>query len=345
MNDNTQPFQKTDSKTKSIPWVEKYRPNHYQDIILEPVNKKIFSTILKKGTFPNLLLYGPPGTGKTTTIMNLTKLFLQTFYVYGKELIVHLNASDERGIDVIRNQINIFTKTSVLFNKGVKFIILDEADYMTKNAQQSLRTIIHERNPNIKFCIICNYISKIDESLKHEFISVRFNNLPKEPIFQLLERISHKESISYQPEYIENIINLFRSDIRSMINYLQIHQYENQTKIYIKEKDFESIYNKLSVHIENEELIPSCIQMMYQQIQESCYNSRTDENEYFLQFCYWILHTKMKEYTTTESISKCMEIYSFLSYALHAFHVDIHYRVQFVLYNLKRCLNESSVSE
>lgn len=331
--------------TKTIPWVEKYRPNHYQDIILEPINKKIFSTILKKGTFPNLLLYGPPGTGKTTTIMNLTKLFLQKFYVYGKELIVHLNASDERGIDVIRNQINIFTKTNVLFNKGLKFIILDEADYMTKNAQQSLRTIIHERKPNIKFCIICNYISKIDESLKHEFISLRFNNLPREPIYQLLECISIKESISYKPEYIQNIINLFRSDIRSMINYLQIHQYENHKHIYMKEQDFESIYGKLSIHMENEILIPSYIQMIYQQIQEACYKSKTDENEYFTHFCYWILKSKMKTYTDIESMSICMEIYSFLSYALHAFHVNIQYRFHFILYNLIRCLNESSVSK
>lgn len=344
------------TKYDNIPWVEKYRPNHYQDIILEDTNKSIFNTILKDGSFPNILLYGPPGTGKTTTIMNITKLFLQKFHVFGKELIVHLNASDERGIDVIRNQINIFTKTNVLFNKGVKFIILDEADYMTKNAQQSLRTIIYERNPNIKFCVICNYISKIDDSLKHEFIPIRFNNLPIKPIKELLFSISYKENIHHSEEYIESILSLFGSDIRSMINYLQVNQINyietkcnptspkditftilsmiNNNKFNI-EGCGDNMENNISIHentdgIDEEQLIKE----VYSNIIQICRDSKIDIHEYFIEFCGLILKNKILQLPNDILI----KLYPDILYVVHAFRVNIEYKFNLILYKLIRIL-------
>lgn len=326
---------------KNIPWVEKYRPNQYQDIILEDVNKQIFNTILKNGTFPNILLYGPPGTGKTTTIMNITKLFLQKFYVFGKELIVHLNASDERGIDIIRNQINIFTKTNVLFNKGVKFIILDEADYMTKNAQQSLRTIIHERNPNIKFCIICNYISKIEDGLKHEFIPIRFNNLPRQPIHDLLTRICFHEQIHHHDEYINKIIDTYNSDIRSMINYIQINQssmHSNHTHtvtpIHIT-KTILSIMKKNIIKMENTEHmenteISNTTQYVYEYIIDICRNNHINIEDYFISFCNHLSSNHLLK-LPDESLFR---LYPFLLYTTHSFRVNIEYRFYFVLYHL-----------
>ena len=86
---------------------------------------------------------------------------------------IHLNASDERGIEVIRNQINHFVNTKTFFTKGLKFVILDEVDYMTKNAQQALHYLIQQYSDNIRFCLICNYVSKIDSSLQNEFIHLR----------------------------------------------------------------------------------------------------------------------------------------------------------------------------
>ena len=97
------------------PWVEKYRPNTFDDIVLDPLNKKILENIIKDKYFPNLLFYGPPGTGKTTSIINLINEF-QTSNK-SKNLMIHLNASDERGIDIIRNQINSFVNSKSLFNK------------------------------------------------------------------------------------------------------------------------------------------------------------------------------------------------------------------------------------
>ena len=127
-----------------IPWVEKYRPNNFKDIVLEDVNKRILTNIIKKNKFPNLLFYGPPGTGKTTTIINLIEKYQERYGQKRKGLKIHLNASDDRGIDIIRNQISNFVNTKVLFGNGMKFIILDEVDYMTKNAQQALRYLIQQ---------------------------------------------------------------------------------------------------------------------------------------------------------------------------------------------------------
>ena len=122
----------------SIPWVEKYHPDVFEDIVLDPINKTILNNICNSKNFPNLLLYGPPGTGKTTTIINTINKYQETHNEVHKGLVIHLNASDERGIDIIRNQIRQFVNSDTLFVTGKKFVILDEVDYMTKHAQQSL---------------------------------------------------------------------------------------------------------------------------------------------------------------------------------------------------------------
>ena len=129
-------------KNEIIPWVEKYRPSNFEDIVLDDMNKHILKNIVELNYFPNLLFYGPPGTGKTTTIINLINMYQERYFQKKKELVIHLNASDERGIDVIRNQINQFVNSKGLFTNGTKFIVLDEVDYMTKNAQQALKHLL-----------------------------------------------------------------------------------------------------------------------------------------------------------------------------------------------------------
>jgi len=164
--------------TTKIPLVEAFRPSRFEDIVLDPNNKLMLSRIIETSYFPNLLFYGPPGTGKTTTIINLINSYQKKIANINKELVIHLNASDERGIDIIRNQISSFVNSKPLFCSGLKFVILDEVDYMTKNAQQALRYLIQDYASNVRFCLICNYISKIDEGLQNEFIRLRFNQLP-----------------------------------------------------------------------------------------------------------------------------------------------------------------------
>lgn len=205
----------------TIPWVEKYRPTDFNNIVLDPSNRKIMETILKNNYFPNLLLYGPPGTGKTTTIINLINSFQEIHNQKSKGLMIHLNASDERGIDIIRNQINSFVNSHTLFNKGTKFVILDEVDYMTKNAQHALKYVLQNVNQNVRFCLICNYISRIDESLQNEFMRLRFNQLPENDIIKFLTLIKEKENIQISDTTLSSIQKLYKSDIRSMINHIQ----------------------------------------------------------------------------------------------------------------------------
>ena len=206
---------------ESQPWVEKYRPKKFNEIVLDSVNKNIFKNILDKSYFPNLLFYGPPGTGKTTTIINLINKYQENENCKNKDLIIHLNASDDRGVDIVRNQINQFVNTKTLFNNGLKFIILDEVDYMTKNAQSALRYLIQQYSSNIRFCLICNYISRIDKTLQNEFVRLKFCNLPKKKINTFLNKIVDEEKININEKQLESIQLMFNSDIRSMINFLQ----------------------------------------------------------------------------------------------------------------------------
>jgi replication factor C subunit 3/5 len=208
--------------TDFIPWVEKYRPSQFQDIVLDPLNREIFHNILNKNYFPHLLFYGPPGTGKTTTIINLINEFQSKYHRINKSNVIHLNASDERGIDIIRNQIHQFAKSMNLFEQGIKIVILDEVDYMTKNAQQALKYILQTSSYNVRFCLICNYITKIDESLKNEFLCIRFNQLPRKDIFQFIRNICNKEEIELSDETLDIIQDMYQSDIRSMINFVQL---------------------------------------------------------------------------------------------------------------------------
>jgi replication factor C subunit 3/5 len=237
-----------------IPYVELYRPKNIEDIVLDPLNKKILKNIIETSYFPNLLFYGPPGTGKTTTIINLINAYQEKVGVKNKDLIIHLNASDERGIDIIRNQINFFVNSKPLFNNGMKFVILDEVDYMTKNAQQALRYLLQNYTSNVRFCLICNYISKIDEGLQNEFIRLRFNQLPKEEIITFLNNISVSEELNLSTKTLSCIQKLYKSDIRSMINFIQSNQnLENESLNIIDNEVWDNLYTKIlqSEKIEN----------------------------------------------------------------------------------------------
>ena len=210
--------------TSGVPFMELFRPKKFDDIVLDPLNRKILKNIIETSYFPNLLFYGPPGTGKTTTIINLINAYQEKLNIKNKDLIIHLNASDERGIDIIRNQISFFVNSKPLFHNGMKFVILDEVDYMTKNAQQALRYLLQNYTNNVRFCLICNYISKIDEGLQNEFIRLRFNQLPKDDIIHFLQKISDADNLNISQKSLSCIQKLYKSDIRSMVNFIQSNQ-------------------------------------------------------------------------------------------------------------------------
>lgn len=232
----------------NTPWVEKYRPVNFDDIILEHKNKEIFLNMLELDTFPNILAHGFPGTGKTTAIINLLSAYYAKKAIPASSMVIHLNASDERGIDIIRNQINTFVTTqNLLFTKKecLKFVVFDEVDYMTKSAQQALRYLIQTTPKNVRFCLMCNYVSRIDESLQNEFMKIRFNSLPLEKMVKFIEKICVSENVSITTADIFSLIRYFNNDVRSMINFLQCNQtygYDEMSLSILNEKDFEQLH-------------------------------------------------------------------------------------------------------
>ena len=280
---------KTIKNIENIPWVEKYRPTKFDDIVLEPINREIFSNIIKQQYFPNLLLYGPPGTGKTTTIINLINEYQNINNddkINKKCNVLHLNASDERGIDIIRNQILQFVKTQNFFKTGLKFVILDEVDYMTKNAQQALKYLLQSYNFNVRFCLICNYISKIDETLKNEFICIRFNQLPRNEVHLFVKKISHNENIKLSDSMIDVILKTYHSDIRSMINFLQLNQDIDEIKdTIITNEIFETIIQLTK--LKNKKKL---LQYMNKQSQ----NYNCDKKCILKMFFHYLLHNKIE---------------------------------------------------
>jgi len=270
-----------------IPWVEKYRPNNFNDIVLDKYNKIIFNNILKKNYIPNILFFGPPGTGKTTTIINLINKFQHNNNQQNKGLMIHLNASDERGIDIIRNQINNFVNSKTLFNQGTKFIILDEVDYMTKNAQFALKYLLQEYRNNIRFCLICNYISKIDISLQNEFVKLRFNQLPYEEIIKFLNIINNNEKLNLTQQQIIDIQTNFKSDIRSMINYMQSN---HPTSLNMKIIN-NTIFNQITELIQkkNKKVFSS-------KLHEISSNYNSDIRTVIKDYCIYLVRYKLKYY-------------------------------------------------
>ena len=214
-----------------IPWAEKYRPTKFSNIVLNPYNELLFKSMIEQEYIPNMLFFGPPGTGKTTTIINLINMYQEKKQEMNKGLTIHLNASDDRGIDIIRNQIHSFVNSKTFFNNGLKIVILDEVESMTKNAQQALIYLMNDTYENTRFFLICNYISKIDESLQSLFLKIKFNHLPKQDILSFLKNVSDSEQLMLSDLQLIYVQELFGSDIRSMINYMQTNQNNQHFKI------------------------------------------------------------------------------------------------------------------
>ena len=200
------------------PWVEKYRPKSIEDIIH---HKNILITLKKlinNKKFPHTLFFGQPGTGKTSTIIACAREIYGPNY---KNMILELNGSDDRGIKVIREQIKEFSEYNQLFCKGVKIVVLDEADSMTYDAQFALRRVIENYTHNTRFCLICNYISKIVPALQSRCITFRFSNIENNNALKKLKEISDIENIKYDDKGLKTITKVCEGDMRKCINLLQ----------------------------------------------------------------------------------------------------------------------------
>ena len=308
-----------------MPWVEFYRPVKFDDIILDPLNKQIFKNIIETGYFPNLLFYGPPGTGKTTTIINLVNSYQEKLNQKNKELMIHLNASDERGIDIIRSQINQFVNSKTMFNPGMKFVILDEVDYMTKNAQQALRYLLQNFSNSVRFCLICNYISRIDEGLQNEFLKLRFNQLPKNNIINFLNNISICENLNLNEKTLNLIQTLYKSDIRSMINVMQSNQNIKDPNICIIDN---SIWEQLFNKIKNGDDLDTLILFT----NEISYKYNMDKKNIIKDFLNYIIRNK--EYLNIP------KYFNFVEHIIHFEDCKNNYYVNYSLIKLSTLLKE-----
>ncbi len=201
-----------------LPWVEKYRPKTIDEIISHHQNIETIKKLLIGGSLPHLLFHGSSGTGKTSTIMALSK------EIYGNNvrlMVMKLDASDDRGINSVREDIKGFAEKSNMFQKGVRLIILDEADSMTFDAQFALRRIIEKYSATIRFCLICNYENKIIPAIRSRCANFRFSNIDIKHISFKLNQIAVSEKLKYEPEVINTISILAKGDLRKAINLLQ----------------------------------------------------------------------------------------------------------------------------
>jgi len=205
-----------------LPWAERFRPNTLGEIVSHDHIKNTFIQYLDHNTFPHLLFYGPPGTGKTSTI----KAFARELYKNQYDLMVlEINASEERGIDVVRSKIKDFVTTrGNFFCNSVSFfklVILDEADAMTHEAQAMLRRVIETHTDNARFCLICNYRSKIIDAIQSRCTMFKFPPLDAQSITTKINDVASSQHIDIDESGIQMLIKISNGDMRKLLNIFQ----------------------------------------------------------------------------------------------------------------------------
>lgn len=207
---------------KGLPWVERFRPHTLDNIISHKQTVNTLREFIKKKQLPHLLLYGPPGTGKTSIVMACARELYGSNYPL---MVLEINASEERGIETVRNKIKDFIVTKGVFldkdASAFKLVILDEADAMTPDAQAMLRSVIEKHTINVRFCIICNFIKKINPAIQSRCTTFKFSPLSPHDISQRLREICSEMKIKTTTDGIDTIIKIARGDMRKVINILQ----------------------------------------------------------------------------------------------------------------------------
>lgn len=199
-------------------WTEKYRPKSLDDIENQEEIVSRLKEFIKSGTMPHCLFAGPPGTGKTTAALCLAHdLFGSRF----QDVFMELNASDERGIDVVRTTVKEFARMASLSSVPFKILVLDEADNMTSDAQHALRRTMEKYTDTCRFILCCNYSGRIIEPIQSRCALFRFTPLPEDRIVAYLDNIGKQENLKITREGLASIVDVAEGDLRKGINALQ----------------------------------------------------------------------------------------------------------------------------
>lgn len=199
-------------------WTERYRPDKFEDVVGQSEIVKRVKSLVQSLNIPHLLFAGPAGTGKSTLALIIVK---QLFGESWKQNYIELNASDERGIDVVRQKVKDFARTKALGNVPFKVIFLDEADALTREAQQALRRTMENYTNTCRFILSCNYSSKIIDPIQSRCVVFRFKLLEKKDIASVIKRIAEKETLKLADNAFEALYESSEGDCRRAINLLQ----------------------------------------------------------------------------------------------------------------------------
>ena len=218
MSDFTNKSKDNIQNNYNLPWVEKYRPLKLDDIKGQNKIVESLKNIIENGSFPHLLVYGGSGFGKTSVILSVIDEY---FGKKKKLMVMRLDASDDRGINSVRDEIKAFAEKKNYFQSGIKVIILDEADSMTFDAQFALRRIIEKYSNNTRFCLICNYENKIIPAIKSRCAEFKFNSITDKDMKERLKYVSKCENLKIKNEIIDTVSKISKGDLRKAINLLQ----------------------------------------------------------------------------------------------------------------------------
>jgi replication factor C subunit 2/4 len=285
-----------------LPWIEKYRPKELDDVIYQEEITLMIKNILVNTTFqncniPHLIFYGLSGCGKTTIALIIARQIFKHKY---NERVLELNASNERGIKVVREKIKKFAKQAIDTNNTekdnippIKLIILDEADAMTDDSQFALRRIIEMYSKTTRFILICNYITRIIEPLASRCTKFRFKPINLSGMGNIIKKLSIKENFKIDDEVINNIYNITKGDLRKAINIIQQAKYLDYN--VIKNETINEIGGLVTTK-NIDKIIKETIKTDYSKIQELIKNFLADGysvSQYINELVEYIVQTKL----------------------------------------------------